>query len=140
MAFTEIELTYLASQPVGRLATVQPDGTVQVNPVGFRYNPQLGTIDIGGFNFATSRKFRNIADNGRAALVVDDVVSTDPWRIRCVEIRGEAKTVVAPEVFPDLDDEVIRIHPRRVISFGVGEPDVPPHELKYNSRNVGTDR
>jgi pyridoxamine 5'-phosphate oxidase family protein len=136
MKFTEAELDYLASQVVGRLATVQPDGTPQVNPVGFHHNPGLDTIDIGGFNFVTSRKFRNVQHNGRVALVVDDVPSTDPWRIRCVEIRGIAETVVDPAAFPDLDNAVIRIHPRRIISFGVSEPDRAPHELTYFSRNV----
>nr|WP_253888135.1 PPOX class F420-dependent oxidoreductase [Actinokineospora diospyrosa] len=134
--FTEDELTYLAGQPVGRLATVQPDGTVQVNPVGFHFNPELGTIDIGGFNFAASRKFRNVADNGRVALVVDDVVSTDPWRIRCVEVRGTGEIAVDPAAYPDLDDEVIRIRPRRIISFGVDQPDLAPHELTPNNRDV----
>ncbi|HKS47320.1 MAG TPA: PPOX class F420-dependent oxidoreductase [Amycolatopsis sp.] len=135
--FTDVELKYLEDQLVGRLATVQPGGNVQVNPVSFRYNPALGTIDIGGFSFAASRKFRNVADNGKAALVVDDVVSTDPWRIRCVEIRGVAETAIDPAAYPELDDEIIRIHPKRIISFGVDEPDVPPHELTYFNRNVG---
>jgi pyridoxamine 5'-phosphate oxidase family protein len=31
--FTDGELAYLAAQRLGRMATVQPDGTVQVNPV-----------------------------------------------------------------------------------------------------------
>lgn len=136
MIFTEAESKYLEDQLVGRMATVQPGGAVQVNPVSFHYNPTLGTIDIGGFGFAASRKFRNIADNGKVALVVDDVVSTDPWRIRCVEIRGFAETMVDPAAYPELDDEIIRIHPKRVISFGVDE-DVPPHELTYHKRNVG---
>jgi pyridoxamine 5'-phosphate oxidase family protein len=137
MIFTEVELKYLKSQIVGRLATVQPDGTVQVNPVGFRFNPALGTIDIGGFDFATSRKFRNVADNGKAALVVDDVPSVEPWRIRCVEVRGVAEIVTDPDAYPDLDDVIIRIHPRRIISFGVDEPDRAPHELTSHNRNVG---
>jgi pyridoxamine 5'-phosphate oxidase family protein len=136
MIFTDIEVEYLRSQLVGRLATMRPDGVLQVNPVGFRYNEKLQTIDIGGFNFAKSRKYRNVAANGKAAFVVDDVVSTDPWRIRCVEVRGVAETLVAPEVYPDLDDEIIRIHPKRIISFGVGEPDKAPHELTTYSRDV----
>jgi pyridoxamine 5'-phosphate oxidase family protein len=136
MAFTEAEIAYLQGQLVGRMATVQPDGTPQVNPVTYRYNTGLGTIDIGGFNFATSRKFRNVVDNGRVALVVDDVPSTDPWRVRCVEVRGYAETVDDPAAFPDLDDVIIRIHPRRIISFGLTEPDKAPHELTYHRRDV----
>jgi pyridoxamine 5'-phosphate oxidase family protein len=34
MTFTDTEIDYMASQALGRLATVAPDGTVQVNPVG----------------------------------------------------------------------------------------------------------
>ena len=40
---------------------------------------------------AASRKFRNVAENGRAAFVVDDIASLDPWRVRCLEIRGDAE-------------------------------------------------
>src|SRR5215468_2861193 len=58
MSLSKAELAYLTSQRLGRLATMHPDGTLQVNPVGFRYNPRAGTIDIGGFNMASSRKFR----------------------------------------------------------------------------------
>lgn len=52
MSFTQQELDYLASQRLGRLATVQPNGTLQVSPVGFHYNPDTATIDIQGYNMA----------------------------------------------------------------------------------------
>lgn len=48
MVFTVAELDYLASQRLGRLATVGPDGAPQNNPVGFSVNAEDGTIDIGG--------------------------------------------------------------------------------------------
>lgn len=48
MSFTDTEVDYLSTQPLGRLATTQPDGTLQVSPVGFRYNYQTATIDIAG--------------------------------------------------------------------------------------------
>lgn len=137
MSFTDVEIEYLRSQLIGRMATVQPDGTLQVNPVTYRYNDKWGTIDVGGFNFTRSRKFRNVLDNGRVAFVVDDVPSTSPWRVRCVEIRGYAEVVEEPDAFPDLDDMIIRIHPKRIISFGIAEPDTPPHLLTYHKRNVG---
>ena len=54
MLFSEPELAFLSSQAVGRLATVQPDGTLQVNPVGFTYNAELNTFDIHGFRISTS--------------------------------------------------------------------------------------
>jgi pyridoxamine 5'-phosphate oxidase family protein len=129
MTFTASELEYLASQRLGRLATARPDGTLQVSPVGFRYNPDTETIDIAGYRMTASRKFRNVADNGRVAFVVDDLASVQPWRPRCVEIRGRAEAVGAPPSAPDggVDGAIIRIHPQRVISFGLAEPGTEPH-------------
>ena len=138
MSFTQTELAYLASQRLGRLATMQPDGTLQVSPVGFRYNPGTGTIDIGGFNMAASRKFRNVAANGRAAFVVDDVPSVDPWRVRCVEIRGHAEAIAAPaDSTAPVQGPIIRIHPRRIISFGIEDPGREPREPVASKRDIG---
>jgi len=129
MTFHDFELAYLRSQPLGRLATAQPDGTLQVSPVGLHFNAELGTIDIGGYRMTRSRKYRNVADNGRVAFVVDDIRSRDPWRVRCLEIRGTA------EVVPD--QELIRIHPQRVISFGIDDADSDPHEVTVHARDAG---
>jgi pyridoxamine 5'-phosphate oxidase family protein len=131
MPFTAAELGYLATQRLGRLATAQPDGTLQVSPVGFRYNSDLATIDIGGWHMSASRKYRNIADNGRVAFVVDDLPSVDPWRVRCLEIRGVAEAIQPPS-----GDAIIRIHPRRIISFGIDEPDSEAHALVPSKRDV----
>lgn len=137
MTFTETEINYLAAQDLGRLATVQPNGTLQVSPVGFRYNAGLTTIDIGGYNMAASQKFRNVADNGKAAFVVDDLLSKAPWRVRCLEIRGTAEAIhIADGPWAGTDGAIIRVHPRRIISFGIDEPDRDPHLLVPHSRNV----
>lgn len=96
MTFTDAETAYLASQRLGRLATSGPDGRPQVKPVGFRYNPGLGTIDVSGFNMAASQKFRNVRRNGQAALVVDDIASVRPWRVRFLKIRGTADAIAPP--------------------------------------------
>ncbi len=137
MLFSEPELAFLSSQSVGRLATVQPDGTLQVNPVGFTYNAELDTFDIHGFRISTSRKFRNVAANGRAAFVVDDVPSIDPWRVRCLEIRGFAEAITeVGQTQEELDNAVIRIHPERIISFGIVIPDQDPQEMTADNRDV----
>ncbi|PBC50632.1 pyridoxamine 5'-phosphate oxidase [Rhodococcus sp. ACS1] len=137
MSFTEQELDYLASQRIGRLATVQPGGTLQVSPVGFHYNPDTSTIDIQGYNMAASRKFRNVADNGKVAFVVDDVPSVDPWRVRCVEIRGRAEALDADAAQANgLGGPTIRIRPERIISFGLGATDQDAHQLVANARDV----
>ena len=86
---------------------------------------------------AASRKFRNVADNSRVAFVVDDVPSVDPWRVRCLEIRGHAEAITAPaDSVARTDGAIIRIHPHRIISFGIDDPDREPLELVANNRVV----
>jgi pyridoxamine 5'-phosphate oxidase family protein len=115
-------LAYLGSQRLGRLATVDPHGAPQNNPVGFRYNAEAGTIDIGGLSMGASRKFRNLAGNPKVAFVVDDIASVQPWRVRCVEIRGRAEALHDQvPLAPGMSAEIIRIRPERVISFGLDE-------------------
>ncbi|WP_277212603.1 PPOX class F420-dependent oxidoreductase [Isoptericola croceus] len=129
--FTDVELAYLASQRLGRIATQKPDGTLQNSPVGFRYHPSTRTVDVTGHELERSRKFRNVADNGRVALVVDDLASTSPWRPRCVEIRGHAEAVPGDGTHPP----VIRIHPERIISFGL--TDTAARSSAADARDVG---
>ncbi|MBG0829189.1 PPOX class F420-dependent oxidoreductase [Planomonospora sp. ID67723] len=119
-AFTQAELDYLAGQRLGRLATASPGGALQNSPTGFRYNPGTGTIDIYGRALGATKKFRNIRTNGRVAFVVDDLASTDPWRVRGVEVRGTAEALEDQDPpAPYLSREVIRIRPERIISWGV---------------------
>ena len=107
---------------------------LQVSPVGFRHNAELDTIDVTGYGMATSRKYRNVADNGRVAFVVDDLASTKPWGPRCVEIRGRGEVIAESPAGP-----LIRIHPTRIISFGIDEPFAGPQNLKINARDVDQD-
>jgi pyridoxamine 5'-phosphate oxidase family protein len=130
-AFTDLELSYLAAQSLGRIATAQADGTLQVSPVGFRHNPDLDTIDVSGYGMARSRKYRNVANNGQVAFVVDDVATVKPWLPRCVEIRGRA------EVIEDAaGGTLIRIFPKRIIAFGIDEEFTTPRDLVINARDV----
>ncbi len=120
MPFTPAELEYLDSQQLGRLATVDRDGAPQNNPVGFRVNAADGSVDIGGYRMPQTRKFRNVQHNARVALVVDDLVSIDPWTVRMLEIRGEAEALTDTDPpIEGLSRAVIRIHPRRVFAFGI---------------------
>jgi pyridoxamine 5'-phosphate oxidase family protein len=57
-AFSPAELAYLSEPRLGRLATIDADGVPHVVPLGWTYNPALETIDIGGRDFARTRKFR----------------------------------------------------------------------------------
>jgi pyridoxamine 5'-phosphate oxidase family protein len=70
---TEVELRYLTGgRGLGRIATVGAGGTPHVVPVGWIYNAARDTIDIGGHELERSKKFRDVARTGRAAIVIDD--------------------------------------------------------------------
>src|SRR5204863_8101448 len=109
--FTEAELRYLTGgRQLGRIATVGADGTAHVVPVGFIYNAARDTIDVGGYELEQSKKFRDVARTGRAAIVIDDLASTDPWRPRGIEIRGRGEAIALPT-------PLIRSHPERSVSW-----------------------
>ena len=133
MSFKAHEIAYLKSADLGRLATIQQNGTLQNSPVTFIYNEQLGTLDVHGYNLAKSQKFRNIATNNTVAFVVDDVFSHDPWRVRCLEIRGTAEQSENAKGEP-----LIRITPKRIISFGIDDTESEAHDLVFDSRDVPT--
>jgi pyridoxamine 5'-phosphate oxidase family protein len=111
--FTEPQLAFLEeTRALARLATVGADGTPHVVPVGWTLNPELGTIEIRGHHLEETKKFRDIRRTGRAAVVIDDLATVDPWRPRGVEVRGRAEAL-------DGDRPLIRVHPERVVSWGL---------------------
>jgi pyridoxamine 5'-phosphate oxidase family protein len=108
---TEIE-DLVTRRRLARLATVGKDGTPHVVPVGWSYNGQHDTIDVGGLDFERTKKFRDVARSGRAAIVVDDLASVQPWRPRGIEVCGRAEALNDPR-------PLIRIHPERIVSWGI---------------------
>ena len=111
--FTEAELRYLrGGQQLGRIATVGADGTPHVVPVGWIYNSARETIDVGGHELERTKKFRDVKRTGRAAIVIDDLASADPWHPRGIEIRGRGEAIALPT-------PLIRIHPERIVSWGI---------------------
>jgi pyridoxamine 5'-phosphate oxidase family protein len=91
MAFTDDELAYLRSQPLARLATRDSEGQPDVVPVSFEYED--GAFWVGGPGAAVleTRKFRNVrAGNREVALVVDDMVSFEPFVARGIRVYGRA--------------------------------------------------
>ncbi len=134
--FTDAELAYLRSQRLGRIATADADGQPHVVPVTFRYNPDPDMIEVSGHGLTRSKKWRDLTVNARIAFVVDDVASVDPWRVRGIELRGHADLLDhGGEAFgPGFAAELIRIHPRRIVAWGIeGEGRQP------NRRTVGGD-
>lgn len=120
--FTQGEIEYLGEQRLGRLATVGASGGPHVVPVGFRVDAELGVVDIRGRDMDRTKKFRDVAQTGRVAFVVDDVLPGEAWRARGVEIRGRAEVV---------GGETIRIIPERIVGWGID-----PEARGPNARSV----
>jgi pyridoxamine 5'-phosphate oxidase family protein len=130
--FTPKEIEYLQSQRLARLATIGANGDLHVVPLAFRYNPEYDTIDIGGHNFASSKKYRDALRYGRVALVVDDVLP--PWRPRFVEVRGTVEAIGrgGQDINAGFDPEMLRITPTYIVSIGINDAVVMPGQGKVN--------
>jgi pyridoxamine 5'-phosphate oxidase family protein len=113
--FTPAEIEYLRSQPLARVATASAKGTPDVAPVTFTLADD-GTIEIGGMDNTRTIKYRNVLATGKAAVVIDDLATTDPWRPRGVKVRGRAEGVEVPGGGP-----VIRITPETIWSWSLND-------------------
>lgn len=132
--FTDAEIGYLQKGPLqgllGRLATVGPDGSPHVMPLGVWYDPEAEALVVGGAagtNMAASKKFRDARRNPAVAVVVDDIAAIDPWTPRGIEVRGYAEThleggeEVGERLGPAMqwDPAWIRIRPHRILAWGL---------------------
>lgn len=118
--FNDNELTFLRSQRLARLATVEPDGQPNVDAVGFEFDG--ARFIIGGHNLPGTRKYRSVAaGNDLVSLIIDDLESVDPWRPRGIKLHGSARIERLGGQFGE--GEYLVITPRRSWSWGVGGDD-----------------
>lgn len=88
--FSADEVAYLNSQPLARLSTVNDGGQPDVVPVAFEFDG-VGFWVGGGGTVVNTRKIRNVVAGRRlVALVVDDLVSLQPFVARGVRVYGVA--------------------------------------------------
>lgn len=124
--FSADERAWLASQKLGRLATVAPNGVVGNAPVTYFLRAD-DTIDIGGMRMGATKKFRNVQAGSRVAFVVDIVDTSKGWNPIYLEIRGTAEALAGVEPPGDgFSPELIRIHPDWVKSFNL--PTASPRD------------
>jgi pyridoxamine 5'-phosphate oxidase family protein len=91
MSFTDEEIAYLRSQPLARVASLGADGQPDVVPLAFEFDGTYFWVGGSGPAVVHTRKFRNVAaGNHNVALVVDDMVSFDPFITRCIRVYGHA--------------------------------------------------
>jgi PPOX class F420-dependent enzyme/OxyR family protein/uncharacterized protein (TIGR02246 family) len=142
-AIDAAHVRYLSEQRHGVLATISPAGSPQAKPVGFRYNAELGTVDIGGFELERSAKFRNVSENPQVAFTVDDVPdpSAGAAGVRFMETRGIAEQVRLEEApSAGMSAWIIRVHPRRLVSYNVAGPGMHTADLGENTPPQGQAR
>ncbi|WP_410656651.1 PPOX class F420-dependent oxidoreductase [Amycolatopsis sp. lyj-112] len=135
MSFTDEEIAYLRSQPLARVATLSPDGEQpDVVPLSFEFDGTDFWVGGGGESVLATRKFRNIkAGKRKVALVVDDMVSFEPFVARGIRIYGEAADpvervgVVGPGIYA-------RVTP--TVSWSWNMAGEPVGETWYESRRA----
>jgi pyridoxamine 5'-phosphate oxidase family protein len=116
LVFTDKEREFLAAQPLARIATasgktLEPD----VAPVGFDFDGRF--FYVGGHNIPATLKYKNVRSNPQVALVIDQLVSMNPWTPRGIKVHGAAQ-IVRREGYAG-PGEYIRIEPTKKWSWGI---------------------
>ena len=128
--FSQAEIDYVNSQRVCRIATVSQKGEPEVSPVGIQFDGKY--FYVGSHNpdfFPKTRRYRNITSgNNRLSIVLDDMVSIEPWRPRGIRIQGRAEVVDNEGIF--CKRKYFRITPAVSMSWGL-EPN------QYDQRSPG---
>lgn len=117
--FSDLEVEYLKSQPLARIATASPEGVPEVSPVGYQYVD--GKIYVGSHDqeiFFTTKRYHNVkSGNTHICIVIDDLVSRDPWKVRGIKITGDAEIVTHNGMFGP--GKYMRITPVTSRSWGI---------------------
>jgi pyridoxamine 5'-phosphate oxidase family protein len=127
--FSGAEIAYLQSKTMGRLATTGADGRPHLVPLTYRFNTDEDAIDIGGVDFANSKKWRDMLQIPRVAFPLD---GASPNRAHAIEIRGDAEphlsggNLINPR-FPNFKPEFVRVRPHRILSWGLESEGFAPH-------------
>jgi pyridoxamine 5'-phosphate oxidase family protein len=137
--FTPPEIEYLQGHTMGRLATVGRDGQPHLTPLTYVYNPAEDSIDLGGVDFANTKKWRDIQHNRRITFLIDDFA---PAEAHAIEVRGEAEvhetggSRINPRI-PNFVEQFIRLRPAYIVSWGINsELSGRPSGFKMDGRRV----
>lgn len=120
--FSEAEKNYLRSQRLARVATASAKGKPEVSPVGFEFDGKYFWIGSHSQEiFPTTRRYKNItAGNASVSLVIDDLVSVEPWRPRGIKVGGTAEVMEHKGIFGE--GKYFRVTPRITVSWGIEPP------------------
>jgi pyridoxamine 5'-phosphate oxidase family protein len=143
LIFTNKEKEYIGSQIIARIATTncqiseaeKGDGTesneksqTDVVPVGFDFDGEC--FYIGGMNLFKSLKYKNTIKNNKVALVIDDLLTINPWKPRGIRIYGTADLINRRGGYMSFiykfqsqsQSPYLRIKPTKKWSWGIENP------------------
>jgi pyridoxamine 5'-phosphate oxidase family protein len=134
VSFTDEEVAYLRSQPVARFASVGADQQPDVVPVAFEFDGTHFWVGGSGESVLHTRKVRNVQSGcRRIALVVDDLVSLDPFVARGIRVYGEA---AGPEERVGMMGPGFYLRVTPLISWSWNMAGEPIGDSWYESRRV----
>ena len=116
---SEAEANYLKSQRLARIATSSPKGVPEVSPVGFEFDGKYFWVGSHSKEiFPITHRYKNITGgNSKVSLVVDDLLSVNPWRPRGIKVSGTAKVMEHDGIFGK--GRYFRISPSKTVSWGI---------------------
>jgi pyridoxamine 5'-phosphate oxidase family protein len=119
LMFNKDELKFLKSQFLVRIATATPKGKPNVAPVGFEFDGKYFYVgSVKQEILRSTPRYVNIENgNKQVAMVIDDLVSVDPWKPRGIRVNGVADVVERKGEFGK--GEYIRIKPKLSWSWGL---------------------
>ncbi len=117
--FSPLELSFLKTQRLARIATASKKGIPEVSPVAFEFDGKyfwVGSHDQS--IFLRTQRYRNITSGStRVSLVVDDLQSVSPWRPRGLKVSGLAEVTDHDGIFGK--GKYFRISPVVSVSWGI---------------------
>jgi pyridoxamine 5'-phosphate oxidase family protein len=119
--FTENELAKLRGGGLARIATVGADGQPHVVPLTYTFNEAEDAIDVGGFGFGASKKWRDAVRNQKVTFLLDEAGGGTAYGIelRCTaELHETGGEHINPR-FDGFDPQFLRLRPHRVVTWGV---------------------
>jgi pyridoxamine 5'-phosphate oxidase family protein len=116
--FSEMEIEYIKSQRIARIATVSAQLQPDVAPVGFEFDGQY--FYIGGLQQEKTLKYKNVVNgNAKVALVIDDMESFSPPKPRGLKLHGIAEVVQRQG--QSGEGKYLKIRPQKYWSWGIEE-------------------
>jgi pyridoxamine 5'-phosphate oxidase family protein len=137
--FTDAEIEYMRENTMCRMATIGRNGEPHIAPVTYVYNAAEDAIDIGGIDFANTKKWRDVQHNRNLTILVDDF---SPTAAHAVEVRGEAELhqTGGSQINPRIQgfvEQFVRLRPHYIVSWGIeAGTGLTPEGFKVTSRRV----